>query len=129
MPCPECDAELTDLAHDDEHVFSCQECGALWSDGSQLNAWLLHHSLPGLDSVGGKSDPDAQTGTCPSCKVGLTRVEQSGLRDALMFDTCEDCGFVLIIDDGAAPENLAAAQAALVSFFKRFSAKHAGAKR
>jgi hypothetical protein len=129
MQCPQCDVELTDLANDEAHVFACPDCAALWTDGSQLNAMLLHHSLPGLDSLGGRADPDAETGTCRGCGVNLMRIEQPIRGEALMFETCEDCGFVSVPDDGAAPADFDAAQATLLSFFKRFVARSPGAKR
>jgi len=129
MQCPQCDVELTDLANEEDHVFACPDCAGLWTDGAQLNALLLHQGLPGLDSLGGRSDPDATTGTCRTCGVSLMRVEQTGRRDAMTFETCEDCGFVSVIDEGEVPADLNAARAALVAFFRRFSARPAGAKR
>jgi Zn-finger nucleic acid-binding protein len=129
MQCPQCDVELTDLANEDDHVFACPDCAGLWVDGSQLNALLLHHSLPGLDSVGGRADPDATTGTCRECGVSLTRVEQTGRSDALMFETCEDCGFVSVIEEGPVAADLAAARTSLISFFKRFSVRNGAARR
>src|SRR5947208_2394695 len=98
MQCPQCDAESTDLAKDEEHVFACPDCASLWVDGSQLNAILLHSSLPGLGSLGGRTSPAAATGTCRGCGVGLVRIEQAGRRDALFYETCEDCGFVSVAD-------------------------------
>jgi hypothetical protein len=129
MQCPQCDVELTDLASDEEHIFACPDCAGLWTDGSQLNALLLHHSLPGLDSLGGRADPEATTGTCRGCGVSLMRVEQAGGRDAMIFETCEDCGFVSVVDDAPVATDLAAAKATLVSFFRRFSRQKPGAKR
>jgi rubredoxin len=128
MQCPQCGVDSSDLAGDDEHVFACPEGDGLWVDGSQLNALLLHSGLPGLDSLGGRADPDAVTGTCRGCGVSLARIEQTGRREALVYETCEDCGFVFVPDDGPVPAEVAAARANLVSFFKRFSVKTA-AKR
>ena len=125
MQCPQCDVELTDLANDDEHVFACPDCASLWTDGSQLNALLLRHTLPGLESIGGRPDPDAETGTCRACGVSLLRVERADL----MFETCEDCGYVSVNDEGEPAPSFQAAQASLVAFFKRFTAKSAGARR
>jgi Zn-finger nucleic acid-binding protein len=122
MECPQCDGELNDLAQEDDHVFACSECGVLWTDGTRLNALLLHNTLPGLDSLGGRADPDAETGTCRSCGVSLTRIEHATRRNA-MFETCEDCGFVLVGVDGDVPGDFGAANAGLVAFFKRFTAK------
>lgn len=129
MLCPQCDVESTDLADGDEHVFACPDCAGLWVDGSQLNALLLHESLPGLSSQGGRVDPDATTGTCRTCGVNMVRIEQAGRRDALSYETCEDCGFVSVPPDEEVAANLSAARARLVSFFRRFSAKTAAAKR
>lgn len=129
MQCPQCDVELTDLTNEDEHVFSCPECAVLWTDGAQLNALLLHHSLPGLDSLGGKADPDAETGTCRACGVSLMRIEQTRRGQTLMFETCQDCGFVSVTDEQTVAADFGVAQAALVSFFKRFVAPSAAARR
>ena len=129
MECPQCDVELTDLANDDAHVFACPDCAGSWTDGSQLNALLLHHGLPGLDSLGGRADPDAATATCRACGVDLMRIEQTGRGQALTFETCEDCGFVWVTGEGDVAADFDAAQATLVSFFKRFAARSAGAKR
>jgi predicted RNA-binding Zn-ribbon protein involved in translation (DUF1610 family) len=121
--------ELTDLAQDDEHVFACPDCASMWIDGSQLNAMLLHGSLPGLDSLGGRVDPDADVGSCGSCGVGLTRVEQPGRRDALEYEVCEDCGFVFVPAEDPVAADLAAARQNLLAFFKRFVAKPVAVKR
>src|SRR3954465_3785423 len=106
MQCSQCDVELTDLAADDEHVFACPDCSSAWVDGSQLNALLLHAGLPGLDSLGGRADPDADTGTCANCGVSLTRIEQAGRRDALTYEVCVDCGFVFVPGDGQVPADI-----------------------
>jgi predicted RNA-binding Zn-ribbon protein involved in translation (DUF1610 family) len=121
--------EVTDLAQDDEHVFACPDCAGLWVDGSQLNAMLLHGSLPGLDSQGGRVDPDADVGTCRSCGVSLTRLEQTRGHDELAYEVCEDCGFVFVPGEDAVAADLAAARASLLAFFKQFVAKPATAKR
>jgi hypothetical protein len=130
MQCPQCDVELNDFVNDDEHVFACPECAGLWTDGAQLNALLLRHTLPGLDSIGGRRNPDAETGTCRACGVSLSRVERGDRRDTLMFETCEDCGFVSVGEAGdAAAADFQAAQASLVAFFRRFSAQGGGGRR
>jgi predicted RNA-binding Zn-ribbon protein involved in translation (DUF1610 family) len=121
--------ELTDLAAEDEHVFACPDCAGLWVDGSQLNALLLHNTLPGLDSMGGRADPDADTGTCHTCGVSLVHIDAPARRDSLSYECCEDCGFVAVPDGDSVPADIAAASASLVSFFRRFSAKPAAAKR
>jgi predicted RNA-binding Zn-ribbon protein involved in translation (DUF1610 family) len=113
--------ELTELgAADAEHVFACPDCACLWVDGSELNAMLLHGSLPGLDSLGGRVDPDADVGSCRSCGVGLTRIEQSSRRDPLQYELCEDCGFVFVPADDPSAADLAAARQNLLAFFKKF---------
>ncbi|MBK7865128.1 MAG: zf-TFIIB domain-containing protein [Archangiaceae bacterium] len=130
MRCPQCDVDLTDLENEDEHVYVCPDGHGTWSDGSQLNALLLRHTLPGLDSIGGRADPDAETGTCRQCGVSLTRLEQSGRREDLYFETCEDCGFVWVNPEDEAPAaDFKAAQGGLVAFFKRFSGSAGGAKK
>jgi predicted RNA-binding Zn-ribbon protein involved in translation (DUF1610 family) len=121
--------ELNDLAEDDEHVFTCADCACLWVDGSQLNALLLHGSLPGLDSLGGRVDPDADVGTCRSCGVGLTRIEQASRQNAEIYEVCEDCGFVFVPWEPPVAADLAAARKDLLGFFKRFVAKPSAAKR
>lgn len=123
MQCPRCDVELTDLASEEDHVFVCPDCASLWLDGSQLNALLLHHTLPGLDSLGGRADPDAVTDTCRTCGVSLVCIEQTGRRDALTYQACEDCGFVFVSDAEEVAADLEAARKSLLGFFKRFAAK------
>ena len=91
MNCPQCDSEMAELVSPgDERIYACAECGE-WLDGTQLNALLLHSNLPGVASLGGRLAPDDATGTCPTCRVSLVRLERS---PELFYEVCEDCGWI-----------------------------------
>jgi Zn-finger nucleic acid-binding protein len=123
MECPSCGVEMVDLAGDDQTLRKCGECGGLWMDVSDLNRMLLHQGLPGLETLGGKVDPDAMSGQCPECQVDLVRVEGGEKNEPLSYDTCESCGGVFIEEAFKDAETFAAAQDVLVDFFTRFSPK------
>ena len=74
MMCPSCGVDMVDLEGEDQTFRKCSECGGLWVDVSDLNRMLLHHNLPGLESIGGKVEPDAMCGQCADCLVDLVRV-------------------------------------------------------
>ncbi len=89
MNCPQCDAETAELVGpSEERIHVCAECGQ-WLEGSQLNALLLHSNLPGLASLGVRLAPDEATGTCPTCKVSLVRLEKG----EQFYEACEECGW------------------------------------
>ncbi|MBS1153053.1 MAG: hypothetical protein H6Q89_4751 [Myxococcaceae bacterium] len=126
MNCPQCDAEMAELAGPgDERIHVCAECGQ-WLDGTQLNAVLLHSNLPGVASLGGRLAPDEATGTCSTCRVGLARLEQ---RSGEFYEVCEDCGWVFFPFDPPAAADYDAARAGLVEAVRRFIGKKAGAPK
>jgi Zn-finger nucleic acid-binding protein len=128
MECPSCGVEMVDLAGDDQTLRKCGECGGLWLDIADLNRMLLHKNLPGLETLGGKVNPDAMSGQCPDCLVDLVRVEGGEKQAPLGYDTCEACGGVFLEEEFKDAADFEAAQAIIVDFFKRFSPrkKHAG---
>ena len=65
-------------------------------DVADLNRMLLHNNLPGLESLGGRVDPEALTGQCPECQVDLVRVEGGDRQHPLHYDTCESCGGIFL---------------------------------
>lgn len=124
MECPQHPVELTELSSSDDKIHVCSDCTGEWIDGSQLNALLLHSNLPGVETLGGRVDPDAETGTCPTCGVSMVRIEQVGRRQPLDYEACEDCGFVYVPrTEGEAAADFTQARAYLVDFFSRFVAK------
>jgi Zn-finger nucleic acid-binding protein len=123
MECPSCGVEMVDLAGDDQTLRKCGECGGAWMDVSELNRMLLHQGLPGLETLGGKVDPDAMSGQCPECQVDLVRVEGGEKHEPLSYDTCESCGGVFIEAAVKDADTFAAAKDVLVDFFTRFSPK------
>ncbi len=126
MNCPQCDAEMTELVSPgDERIHVCAECGQ-WLDGTQLNALLLHSNLPGIASLGGRVVPDDATGTCPTCKVSLVRIEQNG---GEFYEVCEDCGWIFLPFDPPAAADFDAARARLVAGVTSFIGKKGGARR
>lgn len=123
MECPSCNVEMADLEGDGTTLRKCGECGGLWIDVADLNRVLLHHNLPGLESLGGKVDSAAVTGTCAECQIDLVRIPGGDRAAPLSYDTCEACGGTFIEADF---EDAADAQAAfrnIVGFFQRFAQK------
>ncbi|HZH02864.1 MAG TPA: zf-TFIIB domain-containing protein [Myxococcaceae bacterium] len=125
MDCPSCNVEMTDLEGDDEKLRVCQDCGGLWVDVADLNRMLLHHGLPGLESLGGHVDPGAETGVCRDCLIDLTRVKGGDRHDPQHYETCESCGGIFVGTDADPADTSEAAKAAIVSAFRQF----AGTKR
>src|SRR5207249_4558494 len=102
MNCPSCNSEMTDLSADGQQVGACPECGAAWIELAELNQLLLHHNLPGVDSLGGRVDREATARTCPTCQIDMVCVERRDRKLGLKYDTCEGCGGVLV-GEGAEP--------------------------
>ena len=125
MNCPQCDAEMAELVGPgDERLHVCNDCGE-WLDGTQLNALLLHSNLPGIASLGGRVVPDEATGTCPTCRVSLVRLE----RGDLFYEACEECGWVFFPFDPPAAADFSAARVRLVEAVSGFLGKKAGGRR
>ena len=131
MDCPGCNVEMADLAGDEQTLRKCGDCGGLWIDVADLNRVLLHHNLPGLESLGGRVDPDALTGQCPECQVDLVRVDGGDRHHPLHYDTCESCGGIFLESEFKETSDHASATEEIVTFFQRFSGrkKAAGGER
>src|SRR4051812_26232074 len=124
MDCPSCNVEMADLEGNETTLRKCGECGGLWIDVADLNRVLLHHNLPGLESLGGRLDADALTGQCPECKVDLVRV--IGGQDKahpIQYDTCESCGGIFLESEFKDATDAKMAMQEIIHFFQRFSAK------
>ncbi len=121
MNCPGCAVEMVDLASDDQTLRKCGECGGLWIDVSDLNRMLLHHGLPGLESLGGKMLAETLSGQCPECLVDLVRIEGGEKSHPLDYDTCESCGGVFLEEEFGEVADAAAANKEIVKFFTAFS--------
>lgn len=91
----------------------------IWIDVAELNRVLLHNNLPGLERMGGKVDPDAQTGTCPTDQVDLVGIA-GGKRGSVLYETCEVCGGVWITAEREI-DSAKDAEAEIVDFFKAFA--------
>lgn len=123
MDCPGCDVEMADLEGDETTLRKCGNCGGLWIDVADLNRALLHHNLPGLESLGGKVDADALTGQCPDCLVDLVRISGGDRSHPLSYDTCESCGGTFLESEFKDATDAKAAFQEIVDFFKAFSSK------
>jgi Zn-finger nucleic acid-binding protein len=123
MDCPGCSIEMADLEGDDNTVRKCGDCGGLWIDVADLNRVLLHHNLPGLESLGGKVDAEALTGQCPECQVDLVRINGGDRQHPLSYDTCESCGGTFLESEFKDASDTKVAYEEIVAFFKTFSAK------
>jgi hypothetical protein len=113
---------MTDL--DGEEVRTCQDCGGLRMDVADLNRLLLHHDLPGLESLGGRVVPDGGSAVCRDCLIDMMRIEGRDRHEPIHYETCEACGGVFVEAQGAdTPDTLQAAHGAIVSFFRQFAGK------
>ena len=116
MNCPGCSAEMTDLSSEGEQVRACPECGGLWSELAELNRLLLHHNLPGVDSLGGRIDREASSPTCPECQIDMICVQSRDRKSGLQYDTCESCGAAILALTGASVRNSGEHLARLTQF-------------
>ncbi len=123
MECPNCNVEMADLEGDGTTLRKCGECGGVWIDVADLNRVLLHHNLPGLESLGGKVDSEALTGHCPECQVDLVRISGGDRNAPLSYDTCESCGGTFIESDFDDAADAQVAFRDIVGFFQRFAQK------
>ena len=128
MDCPGCSVELVQLPGDDSTISRCPECAGLWLDIAEVNRILLHHNMPGLESLGGRANVDAPSGPCPECQVDLVVVENGDRRNLVAYDTCEVCGGIFLETDSPTAD-LPTATKSIVEFYRRFhptkAAKHA----
>lgn len=123
MDCPRCEIELLPLDADGVALARCPECAGVWVELDALNRLLLRANMPGLESLGGRANPDDSLGLCPECKVDLLAVEGGKQRD-VCYDTCEVCGGIFVDTDTETEEPRESAKA-IVSFFKEFAPKAA----
>jgi hypothetical protein len=84
---------------------------------------LLHNNLPGLESIGGKMNADALTGTCPECMVDLVNVAGGDRNHPLHYDTCESCGGILLESEFKDASTYDVASKEIIEFFKAFGGK------
>jgi Zn-finger nucleic acid-binding protein len=112
---------MADLPSDEFTLRKCDTCSGLWVDVSDLNRLLLHSNLPGLESIGGKVDPEAMCGQCPDCHVDLVRIEGGEKKHPLDYDTCESCGGVFLESEFEDVSDAPKAKAEIVAFFSAFS--------
>ncbi len=127
MDCPRCSVEMTEIAHNDDTLQRCSQCGGQWIDSADLNRVLLHANLPALSAVGGYVNPDEIAGMCPVCNVDLVAVE-GGEKRSLHYDTCESCGGIWLEGpegDEELPESMdwSGAVKEIVAFYRRFRKK------
>lgn len=120
MDCPSCHLEMSELEGSETTVRKCGECGGLWMDLADLNRDLLHHNLPGLESLGGRLDAEALTGQCSDCQVDLVRVNGGERAHPLHYDTCESCGGIFLESEFKDATNAPHALKEVVDFFQRF---------
>ena len=120
MDCPSCSVEMVKLDGDDPALHKCGECGGLWVDVADLNRMLLHHNLPGLETLGGKVNPDEMVGQCPQCQVDLVRVDGGTKQDPRGYDMCESCGGVFIESDEDDHADYERAKKEIINFFNKF---------
>jgi Zn-finger nucleic acid-binding protein len=123
MDCPGCSVEMSTLEGEDQTLQKCGDCGGLWIDVADLNRVLLHHNLPGLESLGGKLNAEALTGQCPACQVDLVSVDGGSKQHPLHYDTCEACGGIFLESEFKDATEIKVAYEEIVDFFREFSGK------
>lgn len=123
MDCPGCGVEMVSLAGDDQTIRKCGECGGHWMDMADLNRLLLHRNLPGLETLGGKVNPEAMTGQCPECHVDLMRIDGGDKHHPVHYDTCESCGGCFLESNLKGESTTEKAENEIVEFFRSFSSK------
>jgi Zn-finger nucleic acid-binding protein len=123
MDCPSCGVEMASLEGEDQTLRKCGECGGLWVDVADLNRLLLHNNLPGLETLGGKVEPDTLSGQCSECQVDLVRVVGGDRSHPLSYDTCESCGGAFLESEFKDASDFKGAMKEIIDFFKAFSAR------
>lgn len=122
MDCPNCATEMSELEGANESaLWTCQECGGIWVDVSDLKRLLLHHNLPGLESLGGRVDQDALAGHCAQCQVDMVKVIGGGKSQPVEYETCESCGGVFLPRDFGEVATFADGAREIVSLFSHFA--------
>jgi Zn-finger nucleic acid-binding protein len=114
---------MSELEGDTTTMKKCGECGGLWMDLADLNRVLLHHNLPGLESLGGRVDADALTGQCSDCQVDLVRVAGGSRQEPHHYDTCEGCGGIFLESEFKEATDVPQALKGVVHFFQQFQVK------
>ena len=123
MNCPSCDVEMADLEGDGTTLRKCGDCGGLWIDVADLNRVLLHNNLPGLETLGGRANPEALAGQCPDCQVDLVSVEGGPRTHLLHYDLCESCGGIFLESEFKDASDGKTALREIIDFFKSFNPK------
>lgn len=123
LTCPGCSQQMTGLEGAELPLHKCGECGGLWLDVADLNGLLLHSNLPGLETLGGKVNAEALTGTCPSCQVDMVSVEGGDRHNLQAYDSCESCGGIFLESEFKNATDFQSTQKDIIEFFRRFSGK------
>ena len=126
MDCPRCSVEMVSLEDGATTISRCPECTGAWLDIADLNRMLLHHNLPGLETLGGRANPDEVSGTCPEDQVDLVVIE-GGERRSLAYETCEVCGGIFL-ETGVEEDDVKALDEAIIDFYRRFGQPKGAAK-
>lgn len=121
MDCPGCNVEMSVLEGDEQSLRKCEECHGLWIDVADLNRVLLHHNMPGLETLGGKVNTDDLAGQCSECQVDLVSVMGGEKQRPLQYSTCESCGGIFLPAESAEAQSYAEALQDIVGFFNRFA--------
>ena len=115
---PQFNVEMEKFTGEDVTIHYNRESGGLWIDPADLNKLLLHHNLPGLESMGGKPDTDEEAGRCPTDDDYMIAVF-GGPKHSFSYETCEICGGVWLWAEDDVNSFKDAAEE-VVSFFKDF---------
>ena len=114
---------MASLEGEDQTLRKCGECGGLWIDVADLNRVLIHNNLPGLETLGGRVEPEELSGQCPDCQVDLVSVAGLDRHHPLHYDTCESCGGVFLESEFKDARDSKMAMSEIIDFFKAFTVK------
>ncbi len=121
MDCPRDLIEMKDIVGPDETTFCvCETCGGAWVDSAELNRLLLHNDLPGLESMGGKTNLDELAERCPKDEVDLIVIEGGDKASPESYDYCEACGGIWLEVGAPAGADADQVEALIIEFFQRF---------
>lgn len=120
MSCPRDLAETKELIGKDDSKLWMNDDGGVWIDGGDVNRLLLHHGLPGLESMGGKPNLDAIGDRCPKDDVDLIVMEGGDRHDPLSYGICEVCGGMWLELGLETDDDIETIEESILDFFRDF---------
>jgi len=122
MECPRDMVEMKEITgRDDSALQLCETCGGVWIEGADLKGLLLHHNLPGLESMGGRANPDELADRCPRDQVDFLVIDSPD-KGRLGYSFCEACGAIWLDLEMPEDADVGEVETAIVERFRQFRA-------